>query len=71
MVYPYCGRVVSKPRFFDRPECRNCVFQGKQLLLEPMPIQYLAERTILNYSAHSQKKGDAQEASIHWQHKAL
>jgi len=36
-----------------------------------MPIQYLAERTILNYGARSQKKVEVQEASIHWQHKAF
>jgi len=46
-------------------------FQGRQLLLETMPIQYLAERTILDYSARSQKKGNAQKASMRWQHKAF
>jgi hypothetical protein len=37
--------------------------QGRQLLLEPMPLQCLEERTILNHSVRSQKKGDVREPS--------
>jgi len=46
-------------------------FQGWKLLLEPMSLQCLEERAILNYSVCSQKKGNAQKASIHWQHKTF
>jgi hypothetical protein len=39
--------------------------EKRQPLLEAMPIQHLAERTILNHSARSQKKGNMQETSIY------
>jgi len=35
--YLPCETILSKPRLFDRPECRNCVFKGVSYCWNPCP----------------------------------